>query len=89
MRLERLINDLLDLSRLQSVKTAIDKEKLPLPAVAVSVVHMLEQQAQQKEIHLLANTQETPAIRTNVDRITQLLLILLDNAKNIHRPAGR
>lgn len=87
VRLERLINDLLDLSRLQSAKTVIDKEKLPLPAVAASVVHMLEQQAQQKEIHLLANTQEAPAIWGNGDRITQLLLILLDNAIK-YTPSG-
>ena len=88
VRLERLINDLLDLSRLQSAKTAIDKEKLPLPAVAVSVVRMLEQQAQQKGIHLLANTQETPVIQANGDRITQLLLILLDNGIKYTPPGG-
>jgi signal transduction histidine kinase len=81
VRLERLINDLLDLSRLQSAKGAADKEKIPLAAIADSVVHMLKQQAEQKGIHLLVNTKEPlPAIQANGDRITQLLLILLDNA---------
>ena len=88
VRLERLINDLLDLSRLQSAKAATDKEKIPLAAIADSVVHMLKQQAEQKSIHLVANTKEPlPAIRANGDRITQLLLILLDNAIK-YTPSG-
>lgn len=87
VRLERLINDLLDLSRLQSAKVA-DKEKIPLAAVANSVVHMLTQQAEQKGIHLVADTKEPlPAIQANGDRITQLLLILLDNAIK-YTPSG-
>ena len=87
VRLERLINDLLDLSRLQSAKVA-DKEKIPLAAVANSVVHMLTQQAEQKGIHLVANTKEPlPALQANGDRITQLLLILLDNAIK-YTPSG-
>jgi signal transduction histidine kinase len=81
VRLERLINDLLDLSRLQSAKVANDKEKIPLESLAFSVVHMFKQQAEQQGIHLLAISKEPiPMIQANGDRITQLLLILLDNA---------
>ncbi|MEN6414003.1 MAG: ATP-binding protein [Veillonellales bacterium] len=88
VRMERLINDLLDLSRLQSAKVTADKEKIPLEAVADSVVHILKQQAEQKGIHLLANTKgPLPAIQANGDRIIQLLLILLDNAIK-YTPSG-
>lgn len=81
VRLERLIKDLLDLSRLQSAKLTADKEKIPLNAVAAGVVQMMQQQAEQKGIQLLIKPDEQlPAIQANGDRITQLLLILLDNA---------
>jgi len=88
VRLDRLINDLLDLSRLQSGKDADDKEKIPLPALVDSVVQMQKLQAEQKGIHLVADTEEPiPAILGNGDRITQLLLILLDNALK-YTPSG-
>jgi signal transduction histidine kinase len=81
VRLERLINDLLDLSRLQSTTVTIDKEKLPLASVVDSVVNLLRQQAEQKQIIMSTTTEEDlPEILGNGDRIIQLLLIIVDNA---------
>ncbi|VBB06342.1 Hypothetical protein LUCI_1573 [Lucifera butyrica] len=80
-RLERLIHDLLDLSRLQSAAAMNDQEKIPLEQVAASVVAMLKQQAGEKQINLSAHTAPAiPPIYGNGDRLTQLLLIILDNA---------
>lgn len=88
-RLEHLIRDLLDLSRLQSGKVDIDKEDIPLSALANSVINILKQQAEQKQIVIHANTAELPPpIVGNGDRITQLLLILLDNALKYTPPGG-
>ena len=81
VRLERLIKDLLDLSRLQSVRAEPEQDSIPLTAIADSVVSMISHQAQQKQITLTSNTsQHVPDIRGNGDRLTQLILILLDNA---------
>lgn len=88
VRLEHLINDLLDLSRLQAGKLAADKDKIPLAAVADSVVNMLQQQARQKQVNLVAQTKEPlPLMMGHGDRITQLLLIIMDNALK-YTPAG-
>lgn len=88
VRLERLINDLLDLSRLQSTTVNIDKEKLPLATVVDSVVNLLRQQAKQKQVTMSVSTQgNLPEIWGNGDRIIQLLLIIVDNALK-YTPSG-
>ena len=80
-RLERLINDLLDLSRLQAQQYTMEVEPIPLVEVVDSVVSMLRGKAEEKEI-LLSKSYDinTPPILGNGDRLVQLLLILLDNA---------
>jgi signal transduction histidine kinase len=81
VRLKRLINDLLDLSRLQSEHAGLEKEKIPLAALVDSVFNMMKQQADQKNVTLVANTQvPIPDILGNGDRIIQLILIFIDNA---------
>ncbi|HWR30634.1 MAG TPA: ATP-binding protein [Negativicutes bacterium] len=80
-RLERLINDLLDLSRLQAQQYAMETEPIPLVEVVDSVVSMLQGKAMEKEIVLSWRYDDNPSlIRGNGDRLVQLLLILLDNA---------
>lgn len=88
LRLERLITELLDLSRLQSANMKMDKEKLPLAALADSVVNLIKQQAEQKQVDIVVNKEEKgTTIWGNGDRIIQLLLIIMDNALK-YTPAG-
>lgn len=89
VRLEQLIKDLLDLSRLQSGKDHAEKEKIPLSSLVTSVLHMLKQQAEQKQIALDSDIDASlPAITGNGARLTQLMLILLDNAIKYTPPNG-
>ncbi|MDR3560230.1 MAG: ATP-binding protein [Negativicutes bacterium] len=88
VRLERLIKDLLDLSRLQNKKPGQSMERIPLAIIAKSVSDMLQQQAVQKQISLFAVADDALTdIMGDGDRITQLLLILTDNALK-YTPAG-
>lgn len=80
IRLERLIKDLLDLSRLQSGNIPLETERIPLNAVSKSVVTMLEQQAEQKKVVLRLGEFQPVEIEANGDRLIQLLVILIDNA---------
>lgn len=90
VRLEWLVKDLLDLSRLQSETVPWNVELLPLPEIADSVIHMLKQTADKKNIALHLTTEATVSnIAGNGDRLMQLLLILLDNALKYTPPNGQ
>lgn len=90
VRLERLIRELLDLSRLQSDGGEPVMERLPLVEIADSVVSLLKPRAEQKGISLtLAAPRDNSDIRGNGDRLTQLLLILIDNALKFTPPEGK
>ncbi len=80
-RLERLISDLLDLSRLQAQQYKLEVEPIPLEEVVDSVVSMMRGKAAEKRIALSWRCdEEVPPILGNGDRLVQLLVILLDNA---------
>ena len=80
-RLERLIADLLDLSRLQANQYEMELEPVPLPEIVDSVVAMLRGKAEAAGVLLSWQGERSLApIRGNGDRLVQLLLILLDNA---------
>jgi len=90
IRLEGLINELLDLSRLQAGNALIEMEKVPLAIIAEGVVTMLKQRAEQGGVALnLKSSSATCEIFGNGDRLTQLLLILLDNALKFTPPGGK
>lgn len=89
IRLERLIKDLLDLSRLQSGNTALETERIPLNAISKSVVTMLWQQADQRGVALRLGENDPVEIRANGDRLIQLLVILIDNAIRYTPPGGQ
>lgn len=81
VRLEGLINELLDLSRLQAGSAPLTVERLPLAAIAEGIVTMLKQRAEQSSVALeLEVSAANSEIMGNGDRLTQLMLILLDNA---------
>ena len=88
VRLERLIKDLLDLSRLQSQKIDPDEEQIPLATIADSVVTMMRKTTDPRHVVIQWDPRTSaPFIMGNGDRITQLLVILLDNAIK-YTPAG-
>lgn len=89
VRLEGLINELLDLSRLQAEGTVMTMERIPLAAIADSVVSLLAPRAEQAGVALTIETDGETAVNGNGDRLTQLLLILLDNALKFTSPGGK
>ena len=79
--LQRLINDLLDLSRLQNVDFPIDKEPLNFCEVVQSAVRSARHLAREKNITLECEL-DTPMYKMTGDfgRLNQMLMIFLDNA---------
>lgn len=79
--LERLVNDLLDLSRLQDIQFQLDMEEMNLCDVIKDTARALRRSVQEKGLTLSVNwPKEECIIMGDYGRIRQLLLILLDNA---------
>jgi two-component system sensor histidine kinase ResE len=79
--LERLVGDLLELSRLQSGKITINKEKIHLPSLLADAVRSVQTIALKKGIKIeYQSEQEVPALLGDYDRLRQLFVIFLDNA---------
>ena len=82
MRLSRLINDQLELSRLQSGTLSIQKTTLKLDELVMDVCDRYAAIAREHGLKLKLNTDfsQCPPVYANADRVEQLLIILLDNA---------
>ncbi|MBQ8972024.1 MAG: HAMP domain-containing protein, partial [Clostridia bacterium] len=82
LRLSRLINDQLELSRLQSGTLAIEKSRVALDDLIYDVCERYRSIASEAGLTLLVpdNLSDCPQVWTNADRVEQLLIILLDNA---------
>ncbi|WP_040413112.1 ATP-binding protein [Desulfosporosinus sp. OT] len=79
--LERLVGDLLELSRLQSGKITVHKEKLHMPSLFDDVLKSFQTIAEQKGIRIeYLSDQDIPPFWGDYDRLRQLLVIFLDNA---------
>ncbi len=79
--LERLVGDLLELSRLQSGKTTMNKEKIHIPSLLADAVRSMQTIAEKKGIKIeFQSEQDIPPFLGDYDRIRQLFVIFLDNA---------
>ena len=81
-RLTRLINDQLELSRLQSGTVSIQKRKMKLDELIYDVCDRYNAVAAEHELELKVETDFSgfPDVYANEDRVEQMLIILLDNA---------
>ncbi|NLC67123.1 MAG: HAMP domain-containing histidine kinase, partial [Clostridium sp.] len=79
--LERLVNDLLDLSRLQSLDFKIEKTKISLCDVIDDAVRSARSIAKDRNIEIVAS-KDTSFCSFNGDygRLRQMIMIILDNA---------
>lgn len=79
--LERLVGDLLELSRLQSGKISIHQEEIHVPSLLSDVIRSIQTIADKKQIEILYKGQPViPALLGDYDRLRQLFVIFMDNA---------
>jgi Signal transduction histidine kinase len=79
--LERLVTDLLELSRLQSHKISLNIESVHIPTLLKDTVNSLQTIADKKNIHIAYHQlAELPPVLGDYDRLRQLFVIFLDNA---------
>ncbi len=89
-RLHDLVNDLLNISRIETGKTTLDLRPLDIPQIIEQTVGHLHGRIQHEEKPMLVKTEIAPGLPlVNADhtRVTQILTNLVDNAFN-YTPAN-
>ena len=88
--LERLVDDLLELSRLQNLDFQIEKAPVHLNDVLSDALRSARQLAHQKEIEILLPDTPSPLfISGDYGRLRQMFLIILDNAVKFSPPKSQ
>ncbi len=89
LRLSRLIDDMLELSKLQSRTIAFRMFPFNMNEILDSIETRFKSVMKEAGIYFSVhkNTGELPTVNGNPDRVNQILVILLDNAKK-YTPSG-
>ncbi len=89
LRLEKMIGDMLDMSRLQAGRAQVDLEPLYVEGMLAAAQRRMKENAASGGIALTVEAPESlPEALGNEDRILQVLIILLDNALSFTPPGG-
>jgi signal transduction histidine kinase len=86
-RMSRLVEDLLDLARIDSGQVVMRKTPLDLTQILAGAVDRLLPQAVEKNIELVKDWARLPSVVGDGDRLAQVFTNLLDNAIR-HTPSG-
>ena len=85
-----IINEILDLAKLEAGKTEVKAETLDVPAFCEQAATLFRPQAEKKEIELLVQVApEFPEIRQDVGKLRQIVSNLLSNAVKFTPDGGR
>jgi signal transduction histidine kinase len=85
-----LINDILDLSRLDAGQASLNDEMLDVAALIAETTRMMRRQAEEAELELAEKVDPSlPALRADKRRVRQVLLNLLSNAIKFTPAKGR
>lgn len=89
IRLINIVNDFLDVSRLEQGKMEIKKEVFPLMEIVKESLHEFETQSQNKGLYLtVEGADNLPNVLADKDRVKQMMVNLLGNALNFTENGG-
>ena len=89
LRLSRLINDLMELSRLQSGQLSLSAKAMHLSDILGDLGEKYTATALDRGLTFECRAGELPQVLSNPDRVEQVLVILLDNAMKYTPEGGR
>jgi len=87
-RLGVLINDILDLSKIEAEKYPIEIERIELKAAVQEVLYSMKNSADKKNITLRSTVNESEYVRADMKALTHVLSNLVDNAIKYSNPSG-
>ncbi len=85
----RLIDEVLDLARIEAGGVTISTEPVGVPDMLSDVLTTLEPMAQRAEIQLVTELSEVPSVVADRTRLAQILMNFGSNAIKYNRPGGR
>jgi PAS domain S-box-containing protein len=84
-----IINDILDVSKLESGKLDLVEEIIELPKAVADMITLVEGKAKAADVKLIARHQgEVPLLTGDLRKIKQIVLNLVTNAIKFSRPGG-
>lgn len=88
LHLKRMVQDLLDLSRMQSPGYAFEQAQVDLTALIADVARTAQALGEDKALVVETAIADVPAITGDATRLRQLMLILVDNAVRVSPREG-
>lgn len=89
LRLNRMVEDLLDLSRLRAGEMVVRKEPVDVAPVIEHILDTLSPEVARQGVTMSKEIEEgLPSISSNADRLTQVLFNLIGNAVKYVGPGG-
>ena len=80
-RMKALVNDLLDLSKIEAGRIELEFESVPLPALFDHIKEIFKSQLEMKEVMLTSElAADLPSVRADANKITWVLSNLISNA---------
>lgn len=84
-----MIDDMLDLSRIEAGQIQLDITAVPLAAMVADSLDLVEQSAAERQVRIVNDTLGSPlAAQADRTRLKQVLTNLLSNAVKYNRPGG-
>ena len=84
-----IINDILDVSKLESGKLDLVEEVIDLPKAVADLIMLVEGKAKTADVRLIArHAGDVPLLRGDLRKIKQIILNLVTNAIKFSRPGG-
>lgn len=88
-RMERMVEQLLDLARIESGQLQLSRQPVDLGQLLAEVRASFRPRAQEKSVELVTEIQPAPLVEGDRDRLSQILANLVDNALSHTPPGGR
>lgn len=87
-RLINLVNDMLNVSRIESGKIEITPKAFNIVELVKEVVEEVKTKADEKQLHLVVLEHNLPAVFADADKVHQILLNLIGNSLKFTYPGG-